>query len=103
MDIVLLSRLEIVKMTTSKDPKYKSLYKTPVYYPTKGEYWGNQDTVGICLKKRINEKLFILGDKDFGKYYGELEGKFVVHVDSHNDYYEIFDSLEELKERWEVD
>lgn len=68
--------------------------------------WGNQDTRLASLKRRGKSFLELKFIGDFGYFFGEYEGRWYVAIKDMNCkiiYCEVYESLEELKNQWELD
>lgn len=69
------------------------------------EDWGDQATVGINLKRR-GVPFYQATEECYGLYLGKHEKGFVVGIKSWVTALksgELFETLEELKQRWEID
>ena len=69
--------------------------------------FGDNETIGLHMK-RSGKSLLELGEFDFGLYLGEHEGKWAVGIKDMKTKLplvgaELFDSLEQLKEEWQLD
>jgi hypothetical protein len=67
--------------------------------------WGDQDTVGVHLKK-LNYNFSEAKAEDFGRYLGKHDIGYVVGVKNWPGQVvsgEVFETLEELKQRWQID
>lgn len=89
-------------MIKSTDMKYASLYRQPRRELKSYNDWGDEASYGICLK-RIGNNFYNDKMDDFGIF---LSNKIVgvQHLLSYEFlYFEIFDSIDELKQHWECD
>lgn len=85
------------------------LFDTPVWCPKRipaNNYdFGDSGTLGMHLK-RSNIKFQEFDNEDFGIFLGEHDEKWVIGILDDKGYVvsgEYFDSLEELKQAWELD
>ena len=69
--------------------------------------FGDEQTVGLHMK-RVGKNILELGEFDFGLYLGEVDGQWVVGIKDMMTTLplvgaELFESLEDLKQEWQLD
>jgi|TARA_B110000503_G_C6872373_1_gene299222 hypothetical protein len=101
-----------MKTRLSPNVAYEALENTPAFgdrrIPTSNEDYGDDETIGLCLKRKF--KNLFEGDPNdkFAIFLGQKDNKFIVGVNQLGSKFnfsacETFDSREEMIEEWILD
>lgn len=76
-------------------------------FPTGPFDFGDEQTIGMHMK-RVGKNVLELGEFDFGLFLGEVDGSWAVGIKDMMTVLplvgaELYESLEELKEEWQLD
>lgn len=89
-------------MIESTDRYFLENYRKPMRRLASPDDWGDAATIGICLKRHN----YNYGENDFGIYLGQYPEGWVVGIQDIGFEvikFEVFESLEELKNEWICD